>query len=611
MVPIAPNPALRTAYIMQGVGRLKAGVDLEAARADLSHVADGLSRALPATNTGRGIAMEPLHDAVVGSDLRRTSLLFLGVVGFVLLVCCANVANLLLARATVRTSELAIRSALGAGRRRIIRQLLTESLVLSGVGGALGVAVGAALLSVAPSFLPQGLLPPAVTLAFDMRVVGFCAAAALLVGVLFGLAPAWQATDFSAARVIAADSRTATGRGGAIRGVLVAAEVATAVVLLFGAGLLLRTLMAVETDDRGYRAEGVLSMIVDPLGSKYPTAASLLQFFDDVERELSAVPGVSRVAWTSALPLGTPDAQVSFEVAGDAIVAEGQRPVADSQIVSPAYFDAIDLPIVAGRGFTELDARGRPAVCIVNEAFARGLQGRSPIGLAVAFRPAGSPQAEPIVREIVGVARQVKGRPDERTEIVQVYLPMAQNAVDDIFLVVRSATGRGDGLAAPVRRAIANVDKEQLVSVRGVMTLEDVAREATGRHRFRAVMVMTFAGLALLLAMVGVFGILAYSVQQRVRDIAVRRALGATTGDVLRLVLWSAARVIVAGAAIGLALSTALGRLLGTMLFGVEPLDPLTFALVTIVLALAAAVAAAAPAWRAAGIDPASALRSS
>jgi ABC-type antimicrobial peptide transport system permease subunit len=183
--------------------------------------------------------------------------------------------------------------------------------------------------------------------------------------------------------------------------------------------------------------------------------------------------------------------------------------------------------------------------------------------------------------------------------------------VDDIFLVVRSATGRGDGLAAPVRRAIANVDKEQLVSVRGVMTLEDVAREATGRHRFRAVMVMTFAGLALLLAMVGVFGILAYSVQQRVRDIAVRRALGATTGDVLRLVLWSAARVIVAGAAIGLALSTALGRLLGTMLFGVEPLDPLTFALVTIVLALAAAVAAAAPAWRAAGIDPASALRSS
>ena len=227
---------------------------------------------------------------------------------------------------------------------------------------------------------------------------------------------------------------------------------------------------------------------------------------------------------------------------------ESKRPTADYQIVSPAYFATLDLPVVAGRSFNDRDTRDSVPVCIVNEAFVRGhLQGRSPIGLRVAIRPTASPQTPPVVREIVGVARQVKGRPDETEDLVQIYVPMAQNLVDDIFLVVRPASGRAEALAPSVRAAIGRVDKEQLVSVRDVMTLEDVAWEATARHRFRAVLVMTFAGLALLLAMVGVFGILAYSVQQRVRDFGVRRALGATTGDVLRLVVGSAVRVIASG----------------------------------------------------------------
>ena len=212
LIPLSPRrPQLRSAYVLQVIGRLKPGVTLEAASADMAAVAEGLAREFPQTNKGRGVTLEPLHDALIGSELRLTSMLFLGVVGFVLLICCANVANLLLARATVRTRELAIRSALGAGRRRVIRQLLTESLVLSAIGGVLGVGVGAAILSVAPSVIPQGLLPAAVTLTFDMRVVAFCAAAALLVGLLFGLAPAWQATEFSSAQVIASDSRTVDG----------------------------------------------------------------------------------------------------------------------------------------------------------------------------------------------------------------------------------------------------------------------------------------------------------------------------------------------------------------------------------------------------------------
>jgi putative ABC transport system permease protein len=602
-------PRARGAYMLQVVGRMKPGVSIEAAEADLATVAEALSREFPETNKGRGVTVEGLHDSMIGGDLRLTSMLFLGVVGFVLLICCANVANLLLARATVRTRELAVRSALGAGRRRIVRQLLTESVVLSLIGGALGIGIGAAILSVAPSLIPRGLLPAMVTLTFDARVVAFCATAALLVGLLFGVMPAWKATGFSSADVIRSGRRPPP-RGGRLRGLLVTGEVATAVLLLFGAGLLLRTLIAVEAFDRGYRAESVLSMLVDPLGSKYPTAASLQQFYDQVETEVAAVPGVASVAWASALPLDFFDeGGLSFEIVGDPPLDDSQRPSTEYQVVSPAYFSTLDLPILAGRAFDRRDTRDGIPVCIVNEAFARTFQGRSPIGQRVALRPAASPQAKPVVREIVGVARQVKGRPDEAKEFVQIYAPMAQDLADDIFLVVRPASGRADALAPSVRRAISRVDKEQLVGVTNVLTLEDIARAATGRHRFRAVMVVAFAGLALVLAMVGVFGMLAYAVQQHVRDFGVRRALGATTNDVLRLVVSQAARVVALGTVIGLALSALSGRLIQTMLFGVRPLDLATFAFVTIVLGITAALSLVGPAWRAARIDPAVALR--
>jgi len=602
-------PRARGVYMLQVVGRMKPGVSITAAAADLAGVADALAQEFPETNKGRAVTVERLRDSMIGSDLRLTSMLFLGVVGFVLLICCANVANLLLARATVRTRELAVRSALGAGRRRIVRQLLTESVVLSLIGGALGIGIGAAILSVAPSLIPRGLLPATVTLTFDARVVAFCAGAALLVGLVFGVMPAWKATEFSSADVIRSGSRATSG-GGRLRGLLVTGEVATAVLLLFGAGLLLRTLIAVEAFDRGYRAESVLSMLVDPLGSKYPTAASLQQFYDQVDAEVSAVPGVASVAWASALPLDFFDeGGRSYEIVGDPPLDDSQRPITEYQVVSPTYFSTLDLPILSGRAFDARDTRDGVPVCIVNEAFARTFQGRSPIGQRVALRPASSPQAKPAVREIVGVARQVKGRPDEAKDFVQIYVPMSQDLADDIFLVVRPKSGRADALAPAVRRAISRVDKEQLVGVTSVMTLEDIARTATGRHRFRAVMVVAFAGLALVLAMVGVFGMLAYAVQQHVRDFGVRRALGATTNDVLRLVVGQAARVVAIGTVFGLVLSALSGRLIQTMLFGVRPLDLTTFALVTIVLGITAAVSLVGPAWRAARIDPAVALR--
>jgi predicted permease len=602
-------PRARAAYAFHVVGRLKPGVSIEAATADLGAVAEGLAQEFPQTNKGRGVALERLHDSIVGRDLRLTSKLFLGVVGFVLLICCANVANLLFARATMRTRELAVRSALGAGRGRIVRQLLTESLLLSVMGGVLGAGIGAAILSVAPTLIPEGLLPATVSLTFDGRVVAFCAAAALGVGLLFGMMPAWKATAFSTTEVMGSDTRTTTGSGGQLRRLLVIGEVATAVFLLCGAGLLLRTLLAVEAFDRGYRAERVLSMLVDPLGSKYPTDESLQQFFDQVEAEVGASPGVAGVAWASDRPLDFFETDgVSFEVVGAPPLEARDRPTTAYQVVSPSYFSTLDLPIVDGRPFDRGDRRNAVPVCIVNEALARTF-GRSPVGQRIALRPTSSPDDKPVIREIVGVARQVKKRPDETEALVQIYQPMTQGGLDDIFLLVRPASGRAAALAPAVRAAIGRIDTAQLVSVGPPTTLDDVAHEATAAHRFRATLVVAFAALALALAMVGVFGILAYSVQQRTRDIAVRRAMGATTADVVRMVARSAAGVIGAGAIIGLLLAAAMTRLLTSVLVGVAPVDPATFVLVAGTLLVTAAVAVAGPAWRAARVDPAQVLR--
>jgi predicted permease len=604
-------PRARGQYGLVALGRLKPGATIATGQSDISAVAAGLAREFPDTNTNRGVALQPLHEAVLGADTRETSMLFIAVVGLVLLICSANVASLLLTRATVRQRELAVRAALGADRRRMIRQLLTESLVLSAIGGLLGLAVSAVILRLAPLVIPREMLPAIVTLSIDARVAAFCAATALGVGVLFGMAPAWQAASFAGAQA-AAGTRTATGRSGRIRHVLVAGQVATAVVLLCGAGLLLRTLLAVEGVERGYSAERVLSMVVDPMSDTYQTDAAELQFYQAVEEQIRALPGVRGVAWATTQPLGRSYEGVSFvELEGQPPVSDDRRTTADMQIVSPAFFETLGVPIVAGRAFDDRDAAGKVPVCIVNEAFVRRHVpgGRSPIGMRVLFRQFSAPGAAPTVREIVGVARQVKGRPAELEALVQTYVPLAQDTPGDVFLLVTPTSGSAEALATPVRAAIARVDTAQLVSVRDVMTLDDVVAEANARHRFRAVLVLTFAGLALLLAMVGVFGILAYSVQQRIREFGVRRALGGSTGHVLSLVMGGAVRVIVAGALAGLVLSYVMGRLIATMLFGVQPGDPVTYASVALVLAAGAFVSAVGPAWRAARVEPATALR--
>jgi putative ABC transport system permease protein len=610
LAPQAPvSLTQRGQRFLQVVGRLKPGIEVSEAQADLSVIADRLAREFPRTNKDIGVAVDPFRAGLMGRDLRLTSMFLAGVVGVVLLMCCANVANLLLARATVRARELAVRSALGAGRARIIRQILTESLLLAAVGGALGVAVGAAILEVAPSLIPAGLLPAAVKLTFNVRVVAFCAISTLAVGIVFGLIPAWQATAKPLAQTIASEGRSSTRGGGWVRNLLASGEVAAAALLLCGAGLLLRTLFVLSSFETGYQASGDTVVTLDFTVGRYPTPEALLQFYDNVERDVRALPGVRTVGWSSSLPWGTTEfGRLPFEIVGNTREGDQSRPAADYTAASPGYFHTLGIPIVAGREFSAADSIRSTPVCIVNEAFVhRYLAGRNPIGARVAIRPSILMKTTPLEREIVGVARQVPGRPDDPHDLLQVYLPLAQVPTGDVFLVVQSAAGRPEALVPSIRAAVAQHDAN--VPVRRIRTLDDLASEATARYRFRAVMMGTFAGLALLLAMVGVFGVLAYSIQQRSREFGVRIALGATKSNVLGLVLASATRTIVPGAIVGLAAAALSSQSISAFLYGVQPLDPLTFGIVAAVVAATAAVAILSPALRATHIDPIVALR--
>jgi putative ABC transport system permease protein len=609
-------PAARGARSLQVVGRLKPDVTLEAASAELAVFGAQLARDYPATHTGFSVTVEPLRAGVMGPDLQMTSLFLFGVVGFVLLLCCANVANLLLARGSVRTRELAVRSALGAGTSRIIAQLLTESLVLATIGGLAGLALGATILKLALAAIPAGLLPAAVSLTFDDRVMTFCAAATVVAGVLFGVVPAWQATKSSLVQAISSESRSATRKGGRFRSLIVAGEVAAAVLLLCGAGLLLRTLLVLGNHDPGYRADGdgvlTLDFSLPPpkAGTRYPTFQSLMQFYDDTTRQVGALPGVTKLGWTTALPYGDSELPPQrFEIVGDPPVARDNRPFADFQAATPGYFTTLDLPVVAGRSFTERDARDSTPVVIVSEAFVRRhLAGRDPIGTRLGIEPLFPGFDVPSVWEIVGVARQVKGRMSDRDDQRLVYVPLAQYPWTDTFLVVEQSAGPAMAVLAPIREVVARIDRN--VPVRRERTLTDLASLTTAPHRFRAAIVTTFAALALTLALVGIFGVLTYSVEQRMREFGVRIALGATATNVLRLVLGSAARVIALGTVVGLVAAAGLGQAISTFLFGVQPLDPMTFASVALLLAATAAVAAAAPAWRAIRVDPVEAFRS-
>jgi putative ABC transport system permease protein len=602
--PRSRAPAERYPHYLPVIGRLKPGVTIEAARTEMAALSDALAEESPSTNKGHRATVDPLRERLTSRELRLTSLLLFGVVAFVLLMCCANVANLLLARTSQRSRELAVRSALGAGRARIVRQLLTESLVLAVLGGILGAAVGAAILKAAPSLVPPGLVPVSVPLAFDQRVLTFSAATAFIIAILYGLAPAWQATSTSLAHIMSLGSRTATGASGTLRRRLAIAEVAAAVLLLCGAGLLLRTLLTLQDVDPGNHAGELLTDRMGPGFGRTPDA--MRQFYGNIESAVRSAPGVRDVAWGASLPFDGMFWLQAFDIEGDPPRPPTDRDLTGYQIVSPSYFRLLGVPVLDGRAFTDADASTAPQVAVVDEVFVRRyLNGRTPIGTRVLVNAMATPP-QTVLREIVGVVKHIKERPDELEAQPQLYVPLAQNIWTLASLVVQPAGGSAEAIAPAVRAAIARIEPDRPLQLRPVSTIH---KQATSRPRFRAVLVGAFALLALILALVGVFGVLAYSVQQRTREFGVRIALGANASSVLRLVLTSAGGVIGSGIALGLIAAAVLSRLISTFLFGVQPLDPITFVLVPLVLSATAALAAAAPAWRASRIDPVVAFR--
>lgn len=608
--PFVPrrSPEQRRMHYLQVLGRLKPGTSLERARADMAVVAESISSLAPETNKGWGVTIEPLRQALVGTDLRVTTLVLGGVVGFVLLMACANVANLVLARGVGRTRELAVRAALGAGRARILRQSMTESVLLAAIGGVAGLAVAWVIVRAAPSIVPPGTLPEAVVLAFDARLTAFGAALTLATSLLFGLVPAWHAARTPVAASLAAGGRTSTGRAGALRTALAVGEVAAAVLLLSGAGLLLRTLVALDDVDPGYRASNVLTMHVSLPVGRYPTPERALAFYQAAEREIAGLPGVRIASLGGNLPLDGWDIGQGFEVVGNPAPDAAHQPAAHYQIIGPRYFDALGIRLLRGRAFTDRDTAATTPVCIVNEEFARRhLAGRDPIGRLVSVQAMDPGGPKPVVREVVGVVRQVKVEgPGEKENALEIYVPIAQNPWYSASIAVRTA-GDPMSLAPAVKAAIARVDKDQPVT--RVRTMDEVASESTAAPRFRAELVGAFAVLALVLAAAGVFGVLAFTVSQRMREFGVRKALGARPGDVLRLVLAGGLRITLAGSVVGLGGAAVLTRSLESLLYGVKPLDPLTLMAAPVTLGLTALVACAAPALRAARADAAVALR--
>jgi len=604
--PAGRGPAERYPHYLPVIARLTPGVAIDAARAEMAAISDALAEESPATNKGHRATVDPLRERLANQELRLTSLLLLGVVAFVLLMCCANVANLLLARTNARARELAVRSALGAGRPRIVRQLLTESLVLAGLGGVLGIAVGAAILKAAPSIVPLGLLPRSVPLAFDERVLAFSVATTFIVAILYGLAPAWQATGTSLANIMSLDMRTSTRGSSMLRKGLAITEVAVAVLLLCGAGLLLRTLLTLQDVDPGNRAGDVLTAAVSPGVDGRPDTNR--RFFESIEREVRAAPGVRDVAWGSSMPLDGLFYGQTFQIDGDPPRPMADRDFTGYQIVGPTYFRLLGVPVLDGRVFTDADSTNGPQVCIVDEVFVRRyLKGRAPLGMRVIVNAMEQPPRA-VLREIVGVAKHIKQRPDEPEAEAQpqLYVPIAQNTWWLATLVVQPSSGSAAALAPAVRTAVGRVNRDLSLQFR---TLNVIQTQATSRPRFRAVLVGAFAVLALTLALVGVFGVLAYSVQQRTREFGVRIALGASAGSLFLLVMSSAGVVIGSGVAIGLALAAVVSRSIATFLFGVQPIDPVTFVLVPLVLSATAAIAVSAPAWRASRVDPVVAFR--
>jgi putative ABC transport system permease protein len=587
-----------TEYLL-AVGRLRAGVTPELAKSRLDALTAGINERIGASYEW-GFWVTPIREALVG-DVRPTLLLLLGAVGFVLLIACANVANLLLARGTARRRELALRTALGAKAGDLSRQLLTESLVLGLLGGALGLLAAHWLtsffLTLNPDALPGGGGP-----GMDWRVVAFTLGVSVLAGLLFGWLPAAQAGRAYPGEALKESSLgagSAFGRGGTRRA-LVVGEIALSLVLLIGAALLIQSVARLQQADPGLRPDGVLTLRVSLSGADYPNAASRLAFYRDALAELETLPGVQAAGAGTAMPFSGWTPTRSFVVEGFE-VAEGEMgPWGEWTVASPGFIEALGIPLLAGRTFSVADMEEARRVVMIDAGLAATYwPGESPVGRRVSF-PGGD------WYEVVGVLGSVPSQGVHNERRTQLYAPVGVHSMSMAFLAVR---GEGDAaaLTGAVRNAIGRVDPR--LPLFAIQPMDDYLAGSVADRRFMMVLLSVFAGLALLLAGVGVYGVMSYVVAQRRREMGIRMALGAEPVDVVRLVVRQAGRLALAGVVIGVAAALVLTRLLSGMLFEVGVHDPVTFAVVPVGLAAIALAAAYVPARRATRVDPIIALR--
>jgi len=579
------------------VGRLKPGVSVAAAQAQLATV----SRDATAT----GVNLVPLREQLVGR-MRTPLLLLLGAMGFVLLIACANVANLLLVRAAARQREVAIRTALGASRSRLLRQLVAEHVLLAALGGAAGLALAAGGVTFLAG-LDTLRIPAGVDVAVDLRVVAAVLGATALVGVVFGALSALR----TQAAGLAAALKDGVGHSVSLaprplRSGLLVAQIALSFVLLAGAGLLIRSLAKVRAVDPGFQTDGVLTATVSLSAPRYADMARRIEVVEQVVDRLGAAPGVRQAAASAFLPLSGQYVSRRFAVDGRPLPEPGREPYAHNNAVSPDFFRALGIPLLAGRAFTRVDGAQAPPVAVVNRAFARQtFPGEDAVGKRIRFYSARDPQ--PAWREIVGVVgdmRQVGLETEARPEI---YVPTAQNAWSSMVFYLRTD---GDPLVATgaARDAVRSVDAEQPVA--RIATLDEVLAGSIAERRGLVLLLTLFAGLALALAAVGIYGVMSDSVSQRTHEIGIRMAIGARAGDVVKLIVRQGAVLTLLGAGLGLAGAVALTRTMASLLFEVPPVDPLTLLAVGAVLAAVAVLACYLPARRATRIDPLAALRS-
>jgi putative ABC transport system permease protein len=605
---------------LYGVARLKPGVTIEQADADMNTIAVNLEKQYPDSNPGNRVRLRPLMEIFV-VDVRRALWVIFGAVGFVLLIACANIANLLLARATARKKEMAIRTAVGASRRRIVQQLLTESVLLSLIGGAIGLVLARwgvdLILYMSPDAIPRSR-----EIGLDWTVLAFTIGISFLTGILFGLIPAIQAGEVDVHETLKETGRGTTGRQW-LRSSLVILEVATTLVLLIGAGLLIRSFYLLQKVNPGFSHEHLTSFSVSLPEKKYANQEARSTFYNTLLENVRALPGVESAAAASGLPLGNNGWQTSFTVDGQPPPERDRTPLMEACVVTPDYFRAMNIPVLRGRVFTDRDDRSHLAgqdlsklnenlreiaglkSIVIDEEFAkRHWPNEDPIGKRV--RIGGADHDNPLL-EVIGVVGRVKMESlNQNSDRVQGYMAFNEIPFGDMTVLIKGASDPNQ-LISSVRNTVKSIDPDQ--PIYNPLTMDEIRADSVAGERLNLTLFSLFAGIALVLAIVGIYGVMSYSVTQRTHEIGIRMAIGARPRDVFTMILGHGMKLALIGVVIGLVGAFALTRLMATMLFGVEPTDATTFAGISLILITVALLACYLPGRRATKVEPTISLR--